>query len=87
MGNALLMHVQGWGYGHLRACPWKILRALLASGVDVNRACDDANGSTPLMRACANLPHPMEAVRLLAPGPCPHNVFFMIQNAHIMFSL
>ena len=78
VGDALLMHTQWWRDGHLRACPWKIIRALVGCAVDVNQACEDINKSTPLMRACANLPQPMAVVRLLAPGPCPCNVFFLI---------
>ena len=78
MGNALLMHTQWWRDGHLRACPWKIIRALLKSHVDVNQACEDTNKSTSLMKVCANVSNPMTIAKLLATGPCPCNVFFFI---------
>lgn len=78
VGNALRMHTQWQRDGHLRACPWRIIRALVNSGVNVDQPEAGSNKTTPLMRACANLPQPMAIVRLLAPGPCPCNVFFLI---------
>ena len=46
----------------------RVIQALVDCGVNVDQG---ANKSTPLMKACAHLPHPwcLKIVRLLAPGP------------------